>query len=235
MGLREFVVRRESPLARLLYSVARGTEQWDFPVIPGIHHLLLLLRRLRRGGLRVLIAKIYHAPLMRLSCKRVGRGLVLHEDMPKLLGALDIELGEGVALSGQQVWISGGPGLRRRIVIGDRSYLGHASQLISGGVIEIGRHVLIANRVILNGYSGHPLDPLARARGEAPGEEGMGNIRVGDYAWIGNDVTVLPGVTIGRGAVIATGSVVTRDVPELALVAGVPAKVVRQIPAPQGW
>jgi maltose O-acetyltransferase len=47
-----------------------------------------------------------------------------------------------------------------------------------------------------------------------------------DYAWIASRVTILPGVRIGRGAVVATGAVVTRDVPAMAVVGGVPARVI---------
>lgn len=49
-----------------------------------------------------------------------------------------------------------------------------------------------------------------------------------DYVWIGARATIMPGVTIGRGAVIATGAVVTKDVPEMAIVAGIPARVIGQ-------
>ena len=51
-------------------------------------------------------------------------------------------------------------------------------------------------------------------------------ITIEDYAWVGSRATVLPGVTIGRGAVVAAGAVVTKDVPAYAVVGGVPAKVI---------
>jgi len=51
-----------------------------------------------------------------------------------------------------------------------------------------------------------------------------GPVIIGDHAWLTSRVTILPGVTIGRGAVVAAGAVVTHDVPELTVVAGVPAK-----------
>lgn len=53
-----------------------------------------------------------------------------------------------------------------------------------------------------------------------------GDVTIEDYAWIASRVTVLPGVTIGRGAVVATGAVVTRNVPAMAIAAGVPARVI---------
>ena len=53
-----------------------------------------------------------------------------------------------------------------------------------------------------------------------------GAVTIEDHVWIASRVTILPGVTIGRGAVVACGSVVTKDVPEKSIVAGVPAKVI---------
>lgn len=234
-SLRAYVFRRETPLARRLFNLLRRLSRWECPVIPGVHHLLLAERRFRKSILQVLASKLYYAPLLRMSCTQVGAGLLLYENMPKFVGSLDIRLGDRVTLSGEQVWMSGGSGKKNLLEIGDDSYLGHAVQVISGSWITIGKHVLIANRVTLNGYSGHPLDPIRRAGGEPPEAEGAAPIIVGDYVWIGNDATVLAGVTIGRGAVVASGAVVTRDVPELSIVAGVPARVVRTLPTPTGW
>jgi acetyltransferase-like isoleucine patch superfamily enzyme len=170
-----------------------------------------------------------------MSCKTVGSGLLLYENMPKFLGSLEVVLGNRVTLSGDHVWISGGSGKTNRFVVGDDTYLGHALHVVSGSTVTIGKHVLIGNRVVLNGFSGHPLDPLRRAAGEPPEAAGAAPITVEDYVWIASDATVLPGVTIGRGAVVASGAVVTKDVPELTVVAGVPAQVVRTIPKPAEW
>lgn len=54
-------------------------------------------------------------------------------------------------------------------------------------------------------------------------------ITIGDDCWFGANVTVLPGVTIGRGCTIGAGSVVTKDVPEYSVAMGVPARVVRKV------
>lgn len=235
MGIIEWAQRRESWLQRRAFALFKSGTTFNLPIIPVLHPLLLGERRFRKGPLRMLASKLYYEPLLRLQCEAVDRDLLLYEDMPKILGNLQIRLGARVALSGAQVWIGAGSGEPKQLEIGDDSYIGNRTELIVGESIRIGRHVRIANRVSLNGYDGHPLDPFARARNDRLGPDNMGPITVLDYAWIGNDATILKGVTVGRGAVIASCSVVTTDVPELAIVAGNPARVVRQQPPPVGW
>ncbi len=62
-------------------------------------------------------------------------------------------------------------------------------------------------------------------------EEKSGPIVVKDFVWVGANATILPGVTIGRGAVVAAGALVTADVEDFALVAGVPAKKIKSLEA----
>jgi acetyltransferase-like isoleucine patch superfamily enzyme len=218
-----------------LYAILKRGAQMGFPVIPGVHHLLLGERKFRKGILAKIWSKVYHEPLFKLQCKSIGRGLYLYENMPKILGNLEIAVGNRLSMSGEQVWIGAGTGARKFISIGDDSYIGHASQLIVGSEIRLGNHVLIANRVILNGYDGHPLDPFARAAHLPPEDGGFGAIEIGDYAWIGNDSMILKNVKIGRGAVVASGSIVTQDVPDLTVVGGIPARVIKKIDPPEGW
>jgi acetyltransferase-like isoleucine patch superfamily enzyme len=235
MSLIDWARARQTPAQRAAYKTLQSLAGARAPVIPGVHHALLAGRRLRHSYWRHFKAKVYHEPLLRLSCEQVGERLHLYENQPKIIGPLRARLGHNVGLEGEQVWIAAGDTRPKHLVIGDDSYVGHACILIAGTEVLIGRHVLIANNVLLNGYDGHPLDPLARAAHQPPGPEGAGPIHIGDYAWIGNRAVILKGVHVGRGAVIATGAVVTHDVPELAVVAGVPARVVRQLPAPEGW
>jgi acetyltransferase-like isoleucine patch superfamily enzyme len=235
VGIIEWAHRRDSWLQKRVFGALKGGSRISLPPSPVVHALLLGERRFRKGPLRLLASKLYYEPLLKLQCETVGKGLLLYEDMPKILGNLQVCLGERVTLSGAQVWIAAGSGTIKRLEIGHDSYIGHRTELIVGESIRIGRDVRIANRVTLNGYDGHPLDPLARARNDPLGEGSMGPIAVLDYAWIGNDATVLKGVTVGRGAVVASCAVVTKDVPELTIVAGNPARTIRQLPAPEGW
>lgn len=90
--------------------------------------------------------------------------------------------------------------------------------------IRIGNGVMIAPSVTLT-TTGHPVHPDLRVdfrRFSAP-------IVIEDKVWIGSNVVVLPGVTIGYGSVIGAGSVVTRDIPPMTVAVGVPCRALRQI------
>jgi acetyltransferase-like isoleucine patch superfamily enzyme len=235
LGILEWAQRRETPAQRRAWALLKKAAYVDLPIVPGLHHLLLAERRFRKGPLRLFCSKAYYEPLLRLQCESVGPGLLLFEDMPKIIGNLRAKLGARVRLNGEQVWIAAGSGAAKTLEIGDDTGVGHRTELIVGESITIGQHVMIANRVSLIGFDGHPLNPFARARNEPPGREGVGPITVKDYAWIGSDSTIMKGVTIGRGAVVAMGSVVKMSVPDLTVVSGNPAKVVWQVEAPEGW
>lgn len=231
----DWMRRRETPLQEAAYASAKKVLRADFPIVPILHPLLAAERRFRKGALRHLLSKVYYSPLLRRQAHSVGRHLVLYEDMPKVLGNLRIELADRVTLSGRQVWCACGDTTSKRLRIGDDTYIGFAVEIFVGTEVVIGKHVLVANHVLINGYDGHPLDPLARAAGQGPGPDGYGPIEIGDYAWIGSKAIILKRVSIGRGAIVASGAVVTHDVPELTVVAGNPARPVRVLDQPAGW
>lgn len=104
-------------------------------------------------------------------------------------------------------------------IIGERAVLDGRGQLPgSRGRIVIGDHVDIASEVQI-WTSEHDLESATWEAIEEP-------VEIGDYVFIGPRAVILPGVKIGRGAVIAAGAIVTKDVPEMAIVGGVPAKVI---------
>jgi len=110
------------------------------------------------------------------------------------------------------------------IKIGRRCYFGAFVRFGGRGGISIGDFVQIAADVSFDTAS-HPLE---FTEGEARPTI-LGPIRVEDHVWIGTGAKILPGVTVGRGAVVAAGAVVTADVPPMTLVGGVPARILRQI------
>jgi acetyltransferase-like isoleucine patch superfamily enzyme len=125
-----------------------------------------------------------------------------------------------------------------RISIGKSCYIGEGTRVWSASSIHIGDRVMVSHSVNIFDSMTHPLDPRERARhfdqiatSGHPASIDLGErpVRIEDDAWIGAAAIVLRGVTIGRGAVVGAGSVVTRDVPPYGLVAGNPARLIRYL------
>ena len=108
----------------------------------------------------------------------------------------------------------------KNLVIGKNVFINSGCK-VQGG-IEIGDGTLIGHNVVLATLN-HALAPERR------GDLIPRPIRIGKNVWIGSNAVILPGVTIGDGAVIAAGAAVTKDVPENSVVGGVPARVLRTI------
>lgn len=125
-----------------------------------------------------------------------------------------------------------------RITMGSYCYVGENSKLWSAVEITIGDRVLIAHNTSIFDSDTHPLNPAERHRQFVDiitkGHPAQINLQeepviIEDDVWIGCNVIVLKGVTIGRGAVVGAGSVVTKSVPPYVIVAGNPARVVREL------
>ncbi|WP_319587448.1 acyltransferase [uncultured Desulfobulbus sp.] len=134
------------------------------------------------------------------------------------------------------------------VSIGNDSYIG-GSQIICAKQIEIGSNVLISWGCFIVDHDSHSLDWRDRAQDVQNWREGllagglekasefknwdvvdMAPIRIGNKVWLGMNVTVLKGVNIGDGAVVAAGSIVTKDVQPWTLVAGNPARTIKELP-----
>jgi acetyltransferase-like isoleucine patch superfamily enzyme len=111
------------------------------------------------------------------------------------------------------------------IVLGDFANIGFHSEIFSGSSVRVGHHALFAAYTYLVG-GGHELGQPDKPVIEQP-RTSLG-IEVGDNVWLGAGVKVLDGVHIGSGAVVGAGAVVTGDLPEAVVAAGIPARVLRQ-------
>ena len=131
------------------------------------------------------------------------------------------------------------------VSIGDRSYIGNDTTIISRHSVRIGKDVTMAWGITIYDHNSHSLDWRQRARVDKHFYHTYGSpmcfaeldwngvsskpIVIGDRVWIGFDAVILKGVTIGEGAVIAARAVVTRDVEPYTVVAGNPAVLVRRL------
>lgn len=111
------------------------------------------------------------------------------------------------------------------ITLGDRVQFGPYCDVQCD--LEVGDSVLFAPRVAIVGRNDHRIDLPDTLIWDSPRGEN-GKARIGSDCWIGYGAIILSGVTIGDGAVVAAGAVVTKDVPPYTIVAGCPARVVRR-------
>lgn len=110
------------------------------------------------------------------------------------------------------------------ITLGPRSFLNYNCVMLDCAPITLGDHVLCGPGCsFLTAI--HPVDPAARLTDTERAEP----ITLHDNVWLGGNVTILPGVTIGKNTVVGAGSVVTRSLPENVVAAGNPARIIRQL------
>lgn len=114
-----------------------------------------------------------------------------------------------------------------RLLVGENAvfkvkdgYMNYGSVIECKNRIEIGEHCLIGERVKISDSNNHTIN--------YDGYKKSGPVIIGNHVWICNDAIILSGVKIGSGSVIAAGAVVTKDVPHNCVVAGVPAKVIKE-------
>lgn len=148
-------------------------------------------------------------------------------------GTLETELSERTALLkelfgsvGSNAYIE--PSIRcdygANIYVGDNFYANFDSVFLDVCDIKIGHNCFIAPGVHIYTAT-HPLDPIERTSGAEYGKP----VTIGDNVWIGGRAVINPGVTIGHNAVIASGSVVVKDVPDNVVVGGNPARIIKEI------
>jgi acetyltransferase-like isoleucine patch superfamily enzyme len=147
----------------------------------------------------------------------------------------DIRLGDRVYVRG--LLRCGGRG--GKITIGDEVYIGDETIISSESSVSIGSLTLVSHGVHIFDTVGHPLDAAERERdwkvvmGTQPGprpDVPSASVAIGERVWIGFNATIMRGVSVGDGAVIAAGSIVLEDVEPYTMVAGVPARKIKELP-----
>ncbi len=136
----------------------------------------------------------------------------------KLVQQIFPRCGEGVLVK-QRCYFGDG----RNVEVGDRSQLGDRARIDDD--VTFGSDVVMGPDVVImtNTHAFEDVDVPIRVQGNG----GSRQVVIGNDVWIGTRVVILPGVTVGDGAVIGAGSIVTKDVPPAAIVAGNPARVIR--------
>jgi acetyltransferase-like isoleucine patch superfamily enzyme len=163
-------------------------------------------------------------PLFRTMCVSIGERLRM-ELCPNVTGPVRVYLGDDVWISGG-IAVSGGrvfpePEFR----VGNRTFIGGGCLFSVAKSVTIGDDVFVAGNCTVSDYSAHPLDPEKRIAGEQVDPEDVRPVRIENKAWLGRGATILPGVTIGEGAVVGAAAVVTKDVPPGHICVGNPGRL----------
>lgn len=147
-----------------------------------------------------------------------------------LMGRQYISIGKDTAIGKNATITAWKKGDDPSIIIGDKCILGDYIHLTSSNYIEIGTGVLTGKWVTITDNShGRITKEELELRPSQREVFSKGPVIIKDRVWIGDKVTILPGVTVGEAAIIGANSVVTKDVPPFAVVAGNPAKIIRII------
>ena len=177
-----------------------------------------MLRKLRHGAELAVFA--VNARFHLRSAEQIGRRVTLR-GWPHVVNQGTIIVGERVRLVStvatlELVTLAGG-----RLEIGDNVFINYGASIVASNLVRIGNDCLIGTHVMVMDTDFHRVEDKSWDTTGYP-------IIIEDRVWLGNRSMVLKGVRVGHDAVVAAGSIVTRDVPPRTLVAGTPARVIRE-------
>ena len=198
---------------------------------------LKVIRYLRKNGLALTVKELWHRIVKKIFNLTLiwGRIDINIDSSARIIGLSNIKIGRNFN-AGRNLWLEAvsSHGLEKYnplIIIKDNVAINDSVHIGATNYVEIGNNVLMASKIYISDhnhgiYTGddqsNPLIP--------PNQRIVNNdkkVIIEDDVWIGEMVSILPGVTIGKGSIIGAGSVVTRDIPKYSIVVGNPARVIK--------
>jgi acetyltransferase-like isoleucine patch superfamily enzyme len=193
---------------------------------------LTLLRFMRRNGM---LRFGYLRLLLRLGWLKLRwRGRLKTDGIAFVCPDVTFEIGKGATVHlGRWSWIGHGTKIRSHegeVRIGAKTVLGQECTISSFQHVSIGRECIVADRVMLIDFDHGVVEPDRPIRAQGIYKR---DVNVGHNVWIGYGACILRGVTVGDNAIIGTSSVITKDVPDNAVIGGVPGRILRMRPSPR--
>jgi acetyltransferase-like isoleucine patch superfamily enzyme len=179
---------------------------------------------------------LWYDQMIRYRCDKVGSGLLFEGTFPLIKNTGYIEIGDNVMFVGRNNLMVGFnvPDIQRpELIIGHDVIIGYQCEINVALSVRIGHHVKLATGVKIFDNNSHPRSPKHRRTNAPMTMADIAPVVIHDDAWIGMGAVILKGVTIGYGAIVGTGAVVTKNVPDRAIVAGNPARIVKLIDDPE--
>jgi acetyltransferase-like isoleucine patch superfamily enzyme len=193
---------------------------------------LTLLRFMRANGM---LRPTYALLLARYALLKVRHGRRLQTDgICFVCSGVKLEIGRGARLRiGRWAWIGDRSKIRvheGEVSIGAKTVMGQECTISAYQRVEIGRECIVADRAMLIDFDHGVVEVERPIRLQGIYKR---DVRVGHNVWMGYGACILRGVRVGNNAIVGTNAVVTHDVPENAVVGGVPARVIRMREAPR--
>jgi len=230
MNIDAFIDRirgRSNPLYAFLYKSYKQVQAASVPTPPAVARALLAERLLRKQAFYWMTNKFYYEPMLRSRCTSVGKNLQTDGDLPMIVGSGKIFIGDNVRIGNRAGWILS-PNLYPcpELHIGDHTSINHMVTISVECRVTIGSHCRIAGETTIFDNNSHSVFP---ENDRKMTRDDVAPITIEDHVWIGMRSMIFKGVTIGQGAVVAAGSIVTKDVPPRTLVGGNPARVIKTL------
>lgn len=201
----------------LIYNIGRMLR-----VFESLMHVLGSVRRILYSGYRS--ARFRH----------FGKDSIIDFGQAAIRGEKYISVGDNCYIAkGCQLFATDsyeGESWTPEIIIGDNCNIGTFSHITAIRGIYLGDNVLTGKSILItdNAHGASSREALLQAPNRRP-LTSKGPVRIGDNVWIGDKASIMPGVSIGKGSIVAANSVVTHDVPEYCIVGGNPARILKQL------
>jgi acetyltransferase-like isoleucine patch superfamily enzyme len=222
------IKRGESPFYRGVRRFVKAVLTSNFPLPRFLYPMVRLIFDLQgqiAEFFRWAFSYFIREPLFRARCASVGKRFRLFR-LPYVMSHAEIRIGDDVNFFGKVDIMSGRIFDNPRLIIHDRVDIGHNVGFVVNKEIVIEDDVNVASGVRFMDSDAHPKDTQDRIADLPPKPEEIKPVRICKNAWIGQNVFILKGVTVGEGAIIGVNSVVITDIPAYSVAIGNPARVV---------
>ncbi len=200
-------------------------------VFGGLGWLFSWLFPLRMPLLLRAVKTHFYTGFVRRRFAHLGKNSLIASPAEMIVGAQCMHIGDNAKIN-QGVILAAWPGMLEdnpQLVIGDNCRIGVRSHISAAVGIRIGDNLLTGPNVLITDNShGASSRELLDFHPQSRPLFSKGPVTIGNNVWIGQNACIMPGVTIGDGAIVAANSVVTHDVPAYSVAAGIPARVVKQ-------
>ena len=221
------IKKSENRFYRHIYNMIISLRRMEMPFPTTLATLVFSTVTLFNAFLSWFVNTFYCKPMLRGRCEHLGKGLIMEASLPQIYGKGRIIIGDNVMLGNRNTWVFRGNVYDNvELVIGNNVTINYQTLIDVAQKVEIKDRVLMAGQVIIFDNNVHSVD--YRNRNNLTDKD-ISPVIIEEDVWIGTRAVILKGVTIGRGSIVAAMSVVTKSVPPYSLVAGNPAKVVKNL------